>query len=79
MDSLAWSPDGKILASSSRDGAVRLWDVATRQELGIIDEDAPLDLKLQFSPDGSILAGYGGGPLPEVVFWPAPRDEKPSR
>ncbi len=77
VNSLAWSPDGKILASSSRDGTVRLWDVATRQELGIIDEDAPLELKLQFSPDGSILAGYGGGPSPEVVFWPAPRDERP--
>ena len=37
---LAWSPDGKTLASTSLDGTVRLWDVATRQELGIIDEDA---------------------------------------
>ena len=49
------------------------------QELGIIDEDAKqLQVKLRkFSPDGSILAGYGGGPSPEVVFWPAPRDERP--
>ena len=79
VTSLAWSPDGKTLASTSLDGTVRLWDVATRQELGIIDDDAAPDLKLQFSPDGSILAGYGGGQSPEVIFWSAPRDEKPSR
>src|SRR5437868_2435652 len=61
---------------TSLDGTLRLWDVATRQELGIID-DAPPDLKLQFSPDGSILAGNGGGYLPEVLLWTAPRGEKP--
>jgi eukaryotic-like serine/threonine-protein kinase len=77
--SLAWSPDGKALASTSLDGTLRLWDVATRQELGIIDDNVHLDLKLKFSPDGSILAGYGGGHLPEIIFWPAPRDDHPSR
>ena len=51
---------------------MRLWDIATCQELGIIDEDATLELKLQFSPDGSILAGYGGDPIPEVVLGGSP-------
>jgi WD40 repeat protein len=30
---LAFSSDGQILASSSRDNTVRLWDIATRQPL----------------------------------------------
>lgn len=71
VTSLALSEDGTTLASTSLDRTVRLWDVATRQELGVIDEDAAPDLKLQFAPDGSYLAGYGGEPYPEVVLWPA--------
>ena len=32
--SVKFSPDGKMLATSSEDGTVRLWDVATHQQLG---------------------------------------------
>jgi WD40 repeat protein len=82
VHSLAWSPDGKILASSSTDGTVRWWDVATRQELERVEDHDPTPLKLLFSPDGAILAGYreidmGNAWVSEVVLWPAARDDSP--
>jgi len=35
--SISWSPDEALLASGGQDGAVRIWDVATREELAVCD------------------------------------------
>ena len=34
--SVAFSPDGKLLASGSEDAAIKLWDVSTGQELAAL-------------------------------------------
>jgi WD40 repeat protein len=59
---LAWSPDGKALATSgSGDHSIILWDVATGK---VRHQLPPLDgyfipTHLQFTPDGKTLLSYG--------------------
>jgi WD40 repeat protein len=54
--SVAFSPDGKILASGSYDKIVRLWDVASGRELQQLTGHAGSVYSVAFSPNGKILA-----------------------
>jgi WD40 repeat protein len=60
VQGLAFSPDGGRLASASRDGTVRIWDVPTGQVGRVLAVDGPRAVR--FSPDGTRLAvaGYRG-------------------
>ncbi len=53
---LAFSPDGKRLASASHDMTVRIWDVEAQTELHTLEGHTGLTVAVAWSPDGSTVA-----------------------
>ncbi|MDI1433284.1 WD40 repeat domain-containing protein [Polyangium sorediatum] len=56
VEALAFSPDGKRLASGSRDKSVRIWDVAAGTEKFRLPGHSNTVTAVAFSPDGNLLA-----------------------
>lgn len=59
VTALSFSPDDRTLASGSRDTTVRLWHVASGQELAVLRAHHNVVHALAFSPDGLVLASGG--------------------
>ena len=66
IHSIAYSPDGEIIATYSDDSTIRLWNPNSGQLLRVIDTIHGAGL--EFSPDGSILAS-GGGNEKVINLW----------
>ncbi|MFH0992127.1 MAG: WD40 repeat domain-containing protein [bacterium] len=58
--SLAFSPDGKILAAGCSDKTIKLWDVATGEFLTSFEGHADEVRSIAFSPDGKMIASSSG-------------------
>jgi WD40 repeat protein/serine/threonine protein kinase len=69
--SLAFSPNGKRLASGRSDKAILLWNLATRRSLPVMEMHRGPVLSLAFSPDAKLLASGGEE---ELIVWDARPD-----
>ena len=71
VNSVAFTPDGKTLASGSFDKTVRVWDVTSGEQLALLSGHSDSVQRVAFSPDGRTLVS---GAKDHICFWDVTQD-----
>lgn len=74
---VAFSLDGRFLASGGHEGGVRLWDVAARRLIRVVTTGGVCVTSLAFSPDGRRLAASSSDSR-EVRLWDVAGGSEPA-
>src|SRR5207248_914203 len=70
VNALAWSPDGKLLASGGQDQTVQVWKAETGKHLYTLEGQQNVVTALDWSPDGARLAVLT--PVARIHVWHMP-------
>jgi|SRR5262245_11090446 len=65
--SVAFSPDGKIVAAGTVTGIIKIWDAQTGKEQRVLAQHSDLVNSLAYSPDGLTLAS--GSHDETIILW----------
>jgi WD40 repeat protein/Flp pilus assembly protein TadD len=74
VSNLAFSPDGRYLAASSDDAALRVWDLTTDQVFRSLPGHRGAITRIGFSPDGRVLASASADTSVKFWDWAAGRE-----
>src|SRR5690348_15560383 len=64
---IAWSPDGRMLASPSNDGTIHIWDAESGEALAVLSEYREYVHSVAWSPDGRTLVSVR--PVGRMLLW----------
>ncbi|MFF5253087.1 NACHT and WD repeat domain-containing protein [Streptomyces leeuwenhoekii] len=74
---VAWSPDGRLLSTASRDGTARVYEVRSGRPLRVLPSDGAMVESVAFSPDSARVATVGRDHV--VRVWDAASGEPVQR